>query len=86
MNRLLKNILKFTIVPVGLLGGVVFASEPTVVGSVLALTDTGFQIIGETTFDTLEECWASASEFNAEAAGKGFVAVCWPFHDPALGV
>lgn len=86
MNRLWKNIFEFTIVPVGLIGGIVFASEPTVVGSVLALTDSGVQILGEIKFDTLEECWATASEFNAEFIGKGVVAVCWPFHDPALGV
>lgn len=87
MNQLLKNILKFMIVPVGLLGGVVFASEPQVVGTILAVTSTGVEILAEGPFETLEECWAAASVINAETVGKGMVAVCWPYFDPnTLGV
>lgn len=87
MNRLLKNILKFTIVPVGLLGGVVFASEPQVVGTIFAVTSEGVEVLAEGLFETLEECWAAASTINSETVGKGMVAVCWPSYVPnALGV
>lgn len=87
MNRLLKNILKFTIVPAALFGGVVFASEPQVIGSIFAVTQEGIEPLTEYVFGTLEDCWAAAAAFNAETVGKGMMAVCWPYFDPnTLGV
>lgn len=57
----------------------VTAAEPSVIANIgQALDENTLAILGEKTFETIDECWAYVNEFNIEGNAQGFIAFCWP--------